>query len=100
MSRNELVFVCTGNMCRSPMAEYMLRYRLPDDAKWEVSSAGTMAAEGMDASANAVEALREIGIEMSKHRTRPVTADVLKQAAVVVAMARSHVDQLMALMPS
>ena len=96
MSSN-ILFVCTGNMCRSPMAEYMLRSRLPLGSKWQVSSAGTMTGDGMDASANAVEVLHEIGIDMSGHRTRALTEEMIGKATVIIAMSQEHVEDVVSI---
>lgn len=94
-----ILFVCTGNMCRSPMAEYMLRARLPEESKWIVASAGTMAGDGFDATANAVDVLREIGIDMSAHRTRAIRPEMIAEASVIVAMTQDHLDGVLTLAP-
>jgi len=88
----EIVFVCTGNTCRSPMAEGLLSAALPSFWKREiaVSSAGTSAWEGQPASDGAVEALGEIGIDISAHRARMLTCEIVAGAALVVALARCH----------
>lgn len=93
MIRN-LLFVCTGNMCRSPMAEFMARARIVDSVNWIVSSAGTMAGDGMEASQNAVAVLRENGIEMKGHRTRGLTPEIIRGASVIVAMTQAHADEV------
>lgn len=95
-----IIFVCTANMCRSPMAEYMLKARLPKGSVWTVSSAGTMAGDGMDGTPNSVETLKEVGLDMSSHRTRALTQDMIRDASVIVAMAQAHVDEILSLEPS
>ncbi len=82
------------------MAEYMLRARLPEDSKWTVSSAGTASGDGMDASANSVDVLKEVGIDMAEHRTRGVTQEMLDESSVIVAMAQGHIDAILTLDPS
>ena len=82
------------------MAEYMLRAVLPEDTEWSVASAGTMTGNGMDATANSVDVLREIGIDMSGHRTRAVTEDIINEADVIAAMTQSHIDELLDIVPS
>lgn len=98
----EIVFVCTGNTCRSPMAEGLLRSLVPSFWKNEiaVSSAGIGAWEGQPASEHAVSVLAEIGIDISRHRARMLTRGIIDGAALVVAMARMHRDYAIALAPA
>jgi protein-tyrosine-phosphatase len=95
-----VLFVCTGNMCRSPMAEYMMRARLPEGTPWSIASAGTMSGNGMDASANTVDVLREIGIDMAGHRTRSITEKMIEESAVIITMSHDHTEQLLDLVPA
>ena len=86
-----VLVLCTGNICRSPMAEAMLRARLAArGVPAEVSSAGT-ATEGEPASDEVLELLRARGLDGSSHRSRRLDADRLADADLVVAMARLHV---------
>ncbi|MBM4162889.1 MAG: hypothetical protein FJ222_00350, partial [Lentisphaerae bacterium] len=82
-----VLFVCTGNTCRSPMAEALLRQALGADAGWEVASAGLCAIPGLPASGGAVAALRDAGGDLSAHRSRLLTPALVRQAAVIVALA-------------
>ena len=100
MAERRLLFVCSGNVCRSPMAEYLLRAALPRNGGWRVESAGTMAAPGEPASAFAREALAEIGIDLRPHRSRQADSALLRQADIVVPMTRAHRRALAALDPS
>ncbi len=86
-----LLIVCTGNTCRSPMAEGIVR----DLARQrglpiEVSSAGIAAMPGDAVSPNAVEALGEIGIDISAHRSSPLRLDTLTSADEIYVMSPSH----------
>lgn len=87
-----LLFVCTGNTCRSPMAEAVARSaaaeRGLDDL--EVRSAGTMASPGSPASRGAVEAARAVGLDLTGHRSSEVTREMAEWADVVLCMAPSH----------
>jgi protein-tyrosine phosphatase len=85
-----ILFVCSGNLCRSPMAEYLFRFRDGRDLPWDCRSAGTMAAYDLPASAPSVIVLEELGIDLLPHRSQPVTADLVDAAALVVVMAAIH----------
>lgn len=92
-----ILFVCTGNICRSPMAEGILRARLsPRAAEFAtVGSAGVAAAPGLPASGNSIEACRRHGIDISGHRSRPVTGEDLEDADLILVMEEHHRDALL-----
>jgi protein-tyrosine phosphatase len=89
-----VLFVCSGNLCRSPMAEYLLRSLLDRLPRWQAASAGLAAIPGLPASDEAVRVLAESGIDLTPHRSKPITPGLLSQAAVVAAMTRVHRDCL------
>ncbi|MGI8707160.1 MAG: hypothetical protein ACR2LG_02990 [Actinomycetota bacterium] len=93
--------VCTGNLCRSPMAESLMREALSgrDCDGVEVASSGTWAEAGYGAAESAVNALRERGIDLSAHRTRPLDPDEVNQADLVVAMTSVHVREILEVAP-
>lgn len=93
----ELLFVCTGNVCRSPMAEYMMRKKLGRASAWKVSSAGLSTAPQMPASRNAVAVLDELGMDLTTHRSRQLDRDLVDAANVIVVMTASHRDQIQTL---
>jgi L-threonylcarbamoyladenylate synthase len=84
------VFVCSGNICRSPMAEYLMRRWLGRDSGWAVSSAGTSAVDGMSASVEAVRALAELKIDLRPHRSRQLTGEIVDAASLIVVMTAAH----------
>ena len=84
--RPKLLFVCTGNICRSPMAEYLLRHHLGPESPWTVESAGLFTDDGAPPSEGAVEALRARGLDLTPHRSRRLTRERIDGADLIVVM--------------
>src|SRR4051812_45084320 len=94
-----ILFVCTGNICRSPMAEGLFRHAVKGRSDFRVISAGVGAVDGMPPSEHAVRALRELGIDISKQRSRMLTGELVQQADYIFGMTHSHVDAITMLYP-
>ncbi len=97
--KRSLLVVCSGNVCRSPMAEYLLRARLEPTSEWEVHSAGLYAVDGLPASAMAVAALRERGVDLTSHRSRALTSTAVRSASVILVMTTVQRETLTRLYP-
>src|SRR2546430_1042516 len=94
-----ILFVCTGNICRSPMAEGLFRQAVKGRNDFRVMSAGVGAVEGVPPSDHAVRALKELGIDISRQRSRMLTGESIQQADYIFGMTHSHVDAVTLLYP-
>jgi RpiB/LacA/LacB family sugar-phosphate isomerase len=96
-----ILFVCTGNVCRSPMAEALFRHAVRDRgaAQFRVLSAGVGAINGQAASQHAVAALRELGIDLASFRSRMLTGQLVADADYIFGMTRGHVEAVALLYP-
>ncbi len=100
MKQINILFVCTGNTCRSPMAEGIGRSITAknlgcaidqlEKKGYKFSSAGTATFNGASASLEAVDVCRELGIDISDHESRTLTANMINDADFIFAMAQSH----------
>jgi len=103
------LFVCTGNTCRSAMAEAMCRVYLAeklgcgvDDLEkkgYRIGSAGTMNMPGIPASRGATEACSERGIDLSRHRSRGVSVSMIADSDLIFVMERAHREMVLTLCP-
>jgi protein-tyrosine-phosphatase len=88
-----ILFVCSGNLCRSPMAEGFLQRRLTlegRDGEFRVRSAGTWAVAGAPASTPAVQVMDERGVEIGDHRTHDLIAEDVESADLILTMTEGH----------
>ncbi len=89
-----IVFVCTGNSCRSPLAEVLARARYAD-LPLIFASAGTEAVAGGPASVEARTVARERGLDLDAHRSAPVDAAAVAEAAWLIGLTRTHAALLL-----
>lgn len=104
-----LLFVCTGNTCRSPMAEAMCRKLLAERLGCKVDeleekgiavmSAGLSAYMGGRPAVEAVEVMQTMGVDLTQHESQPLTAQLVRHADVIWTMTRSHRQAILAQWP-
>ncbi|MGM0471010.1 MAG: low molecular weight protein arginine phosphatase [Bacillota bacterium] len=95
---SKILFVCTGNTCRSSMAEYIFK-DLVDCEEYEVMSAGVSAVDGRPPSLQAQQVMKEQGIDISDHEAQKLTADLVKEADLILTMTRQHKDTVLNKVP-
>lgn len=91
---NKILFVCIGNICRSPMAEGLLRHALPDRA---ICSAGVGAMRGYPADPLAVQIMQEQGIDIRAHRAQSLAAWMVLESDLIITMdleQQAHIELL------
>ena len=89
-----VLFVCTGNTCRSPLAEGLFRKAVAQRGDYRVSSAGVSASRGEPASRETLATLKKRGVRLDDFASRPVSADLLEEVTHVFAMTQSHLHAL------
>jgi len=89
-----VLFVCTGNICRSPMAEGLFKKLLGGRGDIVVQSAGVSAGRGLPASGDAVDAMARDGINLSAFRSQPVSDELVQKASHIFVMTRDHMRML------
>ncbi|MDQ4142829.1 MAG: hypothetical protein M3198_03640 [Actinomycetota bacterium] len=94
-------FVCTGNICRSPMAELLLRSALDERgcSDIEVSSSGTWATDGLAATRSAAETMAALGLDLTSHRARALEPAFVDEADLVVVMTSVHEREVLEVAP-
>ncbi len=97
---SDIVVVCVGNICRSPMAAALLDEQLGTDSGITVSSAGVGALVGFPAAEHAVELMRERGIDISGHRARQLDTEIIKSTDLILVMESGHKAAIDAIDPT
>ncbi len=102
LANYHVLFVCTGNSCRSVMAKFMLDRFLKEsglDKEILVDSAGTGSYLGMPAAANTVQVMKETGLDVSMHKGKCINPDLLKKSDFIFVMEKLHKDIVLRMLP-
>ncbi len=94
-----VLFVCTANICRSPMAMGILRAKISDKKDWTVESAGVWARDGYPVHQYVSLLLKQKDIDLSLYRSRPITREIVNQFNLVLVMEKGHKEGLKAAYP-
>lgn len=100
---HSVLFVCSANMCRSPMAEVLFKHMLSQrgtDVDWHITSAGVWAWDGNRASQGAVKAVERKGFDLSNHRSQLITREMIVESDLILVMEQNHKQALQASFPT
>lgn len=93
-----ILFVCTGNTCRSIMAQGMfkkiLKEKVENSYRYNIQSAGISAMSGMNPTSEATLVMFEQGIDISQHQAQPLREELVKKADLILVMAKEHIEYI------
>lgn len=96
----KILTVCTGNTCRSPMAEGIIKKEVAENGIPALVKSAGIFADGTPVSKNSDLAMKEIGIDISSHKSRQLTRDMAEESDIIIGMTSSHKQMIQALVPN
>lgn len=97
-NKKSILFVCTANLCRSPMAMALFRDLVSrqnaQPVNWRIESAGILAVEGYSATDFAIRTMKDLGLDLSDHLSQPATESLLDEFNLILCMESEHVSFL------
>ncbi len=102
MNPKRILFVCTGNSCRSVMAQELMKHTLARAGitTVQVESAGVFAIEGMGPTGETRRVLQDAGLDCAGHRARTLTSEMVERADLILVMERLHAEEVIRRLPS
>ena len=97
-----ILFVCTGNIHRSPMAEAIFKDFVEQQGvseNWEISSAGTWTKDGLPTTQEVVDVLKELGVAIERHASKQISREIFDESDLVLVMSQNHKEALCAEFP-
>lgn len=100
MRKHSILFVCSANICRSPMAEGLLHHLVRNEEdQWEIASAGVWPIPGCPAAEHVIEILHRHGVDLQQHVSKGVTPDMLAEYQLILTMERGQKEALQLAFP-
>ena len=92
---HSILFVCTANICRSPMAMGIMQSKVKhQDDLWLIRSAGVWVMENQPAAANTIKFVREFGVDISNHQSKSINKEMIDRFNLILVMERNHKEAL------
>ena len=94
-----VLFVCTGNLHRSPMAEYFFKDKIGQNPAWQIASAGTYTRNGLPTTPKVITVMNQYGINARNHRSQEINRILLENYNLILCLASNHKEALQAEFP-